>query len=346
MPDLTVSVVVPTRNRPESLRRLLRSLESQLRSPDEVIIVDASEPPLDPGKLRLEHPKLALKYLHTPPSVCSQRNAGIRLARSSHVLLCDDDMELPSNYTSELVRFVQSNPDAGCVTGFVSEPDEAGRFAARFSTPTARHLLFAFLFQLTVWGDAEGTEGSGFTRIGVAAVKRWYRRRGNTWSLAGWPLITQVRDSVVRTSIYGLGAALVRRDWLLLSPYEEDLGPHGIGDNYGVALGFPQERPIRVLPHLKVLHHRDPRNRLGAEEAFYLRVLALDRFMRRDARFSLINRAFLAWSLAGSAGIFLARGKTGLLMAALRALAVVLAGRNPLPSAPRTRFREAACGSP
>ncbi|GIW51531.1 MAG: hypothetical protein KatS3mg081_0886 [Gemmatimonadales bacterium] len=330
MAELTISVVIPTRDRPDSLGRLLRSLESQNRLPDEVIIVDAGHPPLGADRLRLEHPKLVLKYLHTAPSVCRQRNAGIRLAQGSHVLLCDDDLELPDNYISELARFAETNTGAGCVTGFVCEPDKAGQFSRSFAAPTARHLLFAFLFQLTVWGDVEGVGGSWITRMAITAVKRWYRRRGNTWSLAGWPLVTQVRDSVVRTGIYGLGAALARRDWLLLSPYDESLGPHGIGDNYGVALGFPQECPIHVLPHLKVLHHRDPRNRPGAEEVFYLRILALEHFMRRDRRFSLTNRVFLAWSLAGSAAIFLARRKTGLLLAAVRGLGAVLTGRNPL----------------
>lgn len=347
MADLTISVVIPTRNRPESLARLLHSLERQIRLPDEVIVVDASEPPLDGERLKLDYPKLALSYLHTAPSVCGQRNAGIALALSSHVLLCDDDIELPDNYLSELAKFVRANPDAGCVTGLVCEPDQAGRFSGRFSTPTARHLLLALLFQLSVWGDVEAAGKSPFVRTALAFAKRWYRRRGNTWSLAGWPLVTQVRDPVVRTSIYALGAALVRRDWLLSSPYDEGLGPHGIGDNYGVALGFPQQRPIRVLTGLKVLHHRDPRNRLAAEQVYYLRVLALERFMRRDRRFSLINRLLLAWSLLGSAAVFLARRKTRLFPAAVRALVVVLTGNNPLSRrASKSTRGDAPCGSP
>lgn len=347
MADLTISVVIPTRNRPESLGRLLHSLERQIRLPDEVIVVDASDPPLDGEQLKLDYPNLALSYLHTVPSVCHQRNAGIALALGSHVLLCDDDIELPDNYLSELANFTQANPDAGCVTGFVCERDQAGRFSGSFSTPTTRHLLFAFLFQLTVWGDVEATGGSPLLRMGAELAKRWYRLRGNTWSLAGWPLVTQVREAVVATSIYPLGAALVRRDWLLSSPYDEELGPHGIGDNYGVALGFPQQRPIRVLTSLKALHHRDPRNRPAPEQVFYLRVLALERFMRRDQRFSLINRVFLAWSLLGSAAVFLARRKTRLFIAAVRALVVVLTGDNPLfRRASKSTCAQAPCGSP
>lgn len=343
MGSASVAVVTPTRNRPESLSRLLRSLEGQYRLPDEVILVDASEPPLDPTILQREHPKLQLHYLPMQPSVCAQRNAGIRQARCSHILLCDDDMELPPNYVQDLLDFLESHPQAGCVTGVLLEPSGGEPVPSPFAPPSPTHVLYAFLFQLSLAGDLEAVGNSGWSSLALRLVRRWYRRRGNKCSLAGWPLLTQVRGPIVRTSVYGLGAALVRRDWLLSSPYDEALGPHGIGDNYGVALGFPQERPIWILPEIKVLHHRAPDNRLPVPRAYYFRVIALERFLRDDPRFSFLNRAFLAWSLIGSAALFLARRNLPLLLAALRALGVVVTGRNPLRDrSPRALLRGGA----
>jgi hypothetical protein len=43
----------------------------------------------------------------------------------------------------------------------------------------------------------------------------------------------------------------VRRQWLIRSPFDEVLDPHGIGDNYGVAFGFPSK--IHVLNSAWVL---------------------------------------------------------------------------------------------
>ena len=330
MPVLSVSAVIPTRNRPSSLRRALAALARQRRLPDEVIVSDASDVPADARDLAAAYPGTNLAYMRTAPSVCAQRNEAIRRARSTHVMLCDDDIEPPSDYLERLIAVVERHPETGAVTGVWSEPDEAGAFSEHFPVPSFRGLLGSFVAQRTVWGDVESASGSGVTRVPLALLKRWYRRRGNTWSLAGWPLVTQVQSPVMRTSIYTLGAALVRRDWLLASPYDERLSAYGIGDNYGVALGFPGDRAIAVLTDLPVLHHKEQRNRLDRVSAYYERVLALHYFMRRSARFSRVNETFLAWSLLINAVEFGIQGHRDLFRASLRALRTVATGRNPL----------------
>lgn len=327
---LIISVVIPTRNRPRSLERTLAALDRQDRQPDEVIIVDAGDQPLDEDALRAAHGTLPITCLRAPPGVCSQRNIGIRRAKGSHVLLCDDDIEPPTDYLTRLLRHLCAHPSTGAVTGMLCERDDSGAFSPGFPVPSLRHLLFAFVFQLTVWADVEAARGSWLTAPPLAALKRWYRLRGNTWSAAGWPLVTQVPNGTVRTAIYGLGAALVRRDWLLASPYDERLGTHGIGDNYGVALGFPGERSIAVLADLPVLHHRAPENRLDAADAEYRRLLALDYFMRTSRRFSFLNTACLAWSLLGKAAMSGLRRRRERLRRTLQALGIVVTGRNPL----------------
>lgn len=346
IPLRMISAVIPTRNRPASLRRTLQALARQQRAPDEVIVADASERPVPVDTLRTWYPRAGLTAFTAVPSVCAQRNAAIARARGSHVLLCDDDIEPPPEYLSTLATYLERDPSAGAVTGVVREPDAAGQFGPGFPVPAFRSLVAAFLFQRTVWGDLEAAGGTWLTALPLAALKRWYRHRGNTWSLAGWPLVTQVRGPVVRTAIYGLGAALIRRDWLIASPYDERLGPHGIGDNYGVALGFPGGRSVTVLTDLAILHHKAADNRLDATTAYYQRVLALHCFMRSDARFSGWNTAWLVWSLLGNAGLFAARGQTAFLAATLRALRVIVTGRNPLVTQRRASAPAAAGAAP
>lgn len=323
-------MVTPTRNRPQSLQRLLRALATQERLPDEVIVADASDNGLTSDQLRAAYPALNITCFHTPPSLSAQRNDAIARARGTHVLLCDDDIEPPPNYLRKLTAWVSAHPKTGAVTGMVCEPDKTGRFPTAFSVPSFRYLLISFLFQLTVWGDVNRVTGNRFAALPLWILKRWYRYRGNSFSLAGWPLVTQIQRPAIRTAIYGLGAALVRRDWLTASPYDEALGPHGIGDNYGVALGFPEPQGITVLTDLPVFHHKAPDNRPDPTVAYEQRVLALDYFMRTSARFSGVNRAFLLWSLAGNAAVFAMRGQTSLRRATFRALRAIVTGRNPL----------------
>jgi hypothetical protein len=131
-------------------------------------------------------------------------------------------------------------------------------------------------------------------------VKTFYRNRNNTFTLAGWPLVTQVNGDYFRTAIFGLGAALVRREWLVAFPFDEILDVHGIGDNYGVAVNFPGDLPIVVLRRVSAIHHRSDINRLPATTAYYRRILALHYFMSRSTRFTWFNRLMLLWSILGN----------------------------------------------
>jgi glycosyltransferase involved in cell wall biosynthesis len=330
----SISVVIPTRNRPASLARTLAALRAQTRPPQELIVVDASDAPPDPDVLRASVP-CPVVCLHTAAGVCAQRNLGIQRARGSHVLLCDDDIEPPAEYLHQLVAHLDAHPAAGAVTGLVCEPDHDGQFIGAAQAPSFRYLFFAFLFQHSVWADVE----SASAHWPVALLKRWYRSRGNTWSLAGWPLFTQLRAPVVHTATYGLGAALIRRDWLLASPYDERLGPHGIGDNYGVALGFPGSGGIDVLVDLPVRHHRVAENRLDPADVHFLRVLALDYFTRTSARFPRSTTRWLVWSLLGKAIVFLFGRQRDMMRSNAQALATVFRSRNALLAGQLARTR-------
>ena len=334
-PRLTVSVVIPTRNRPASLHRLLTALTAQVRRPEEVIIADASDTPLDGSALALAYPRLALSWFHMMPSLCAQRNHAISRAKGSHVLLCDDDIEPGPLYLQRLVAYLDAHPEAGCVSGLVCDPEDVAANAAAFPSPSFRHLLYVFVFQLGLGGDLAAVKApTVFTPV-LALLRHWYRRRGNTWSLAGWPLGTQVQRPVVHASVGLLGAALVRRTWLLQSPYDERLDaldPHAVGDNYGVALGFPGVETIAVLTDLPVGHHRAAENRPDRATVHYQSMLALHYFMRRSHRFSTANIGWLAWSLIGNTLRFLRRGETDLVWASTRALAAIVLRRNPLLS--------------
>ena len=160
---MTISVIIPTRNRAESLHRLLGALSQQDRRPEEVIVVDASDTPADGIALGASYPALRIATLRAAPSVCGQRNAGIRRASGSHVLLCDDDVEPPPGYISRLAAHLEGEPATGAVTGMVAEADSAGQPVPELRALSFRSLLFASVFQLPVWGDIEATRSTWFT---------------------------------------------------------------------------------------------------------------------------------------------------------------------------------------
>jgi ADP-heptose:LPS heptosyltransferase/glycosyltransferase involved in cell wall biosynthesis len=317
---MQISVVIPTRNRKARLLSLLADLAQSVHPVHEVIVVDASDEPLRPTEYAFA---LRIVYLRSQPSVCIQRNMGIRAASSPWIFLCDDDMEVPGDYLQKLAAHVQAHPESGAVSGLVLQ-QEAGEWKGSYPVTSGKELLLKYLFGLSIWGPIECRQNHWLIR----RIAQHYARKGNHLSKAGWPVLTDCSGAFFSVPVYGLGASLVRREWLLASPYDEVLDRHGIGDNYGVAMGFPG-KGIQVLNDACVYHHHEQGNRLRQGLSYYRRVLALDYFICVKPGLAHLRRRWLLWSLLGNALIFLAKKNWSLLHPALRAFGQVLSGNNP-----------------
>jgi hypothetical protein len=134
---------------------------------------------------------------------------------------------------------------------------------------------------------------------------------------------------------------VVKRDWLVASPFDETLDSFGIGDNYGVAINFPGGLPITVVRSVSAIHHCSEVNRLTATVAYFRRILALDYFMTRSSRFTVTNRVFLLWSLLGNLVPQIIGGDFRRAYATLRASVLIATGRNPylIGSRSQDKFR-------
>jgi len=112
-----IALIIPTRNRPELLRKLLNSIQLQQVKPDQVIVVDGSDQPLktliEPGLFY----ELTYQYVF-PPSLTKQRNEGIKLLHPDITLAgyLDDDIELKPGAIEEVLNFWEnSSKDIGGV---------------------------------------------------------------------------------------------------------------------------------------------------------------------------------------------------------------------------------------
>lgn len=102
-----VSVVIPTRNRPMTLRNALNSVLAQTLSDFEVIVVVDGEDGVETSSLIASFCDDRLRCIALPKSVggSEARNTGVRLARSRFVALLDDDDEwLPTKLEKQLVK--------------------------------------------------------------------------------------------------------------------------------------------------------------------------------------------------------------------------------------------------
>ncbi len=325
---MKITTVIPTRNRPMHINRVLQTLQLQTRQADEIIIVDSSDDKSYIDEVLKHFSHLPLKCIQSSASVCIQRNRGIAVAQGNWIFLCDDDIELNPDYLEKLELYTKSNIECGAVAGRLLQQED-NSWVDQYPVKGAKDLIWRFIFQLSVWGDLQTIKSSFPINIPLLYIKRFYSRRGNDLTLAGWPLITSWKKDSFQTTVYSLGANLIKRDWLLISPYDEVLDPSGIGDNYGVAIGFPQSLGIHVLDTTFAYHHRAHENRLDRTLAYYRRVLALHYFIKKNKRHGIFTTPLFIWSLTGNTLLYTFKRNKKLVRANLKIIGLILTSKNP-----------------
>jgi len=163
-----IAFVVATKDRPEELGRLWRSLLAQSRLPDEVIVVDASVRPSRIAVAAGGRP--VLRTIRTAfASATRQRNIGLDAAGPDMTLVgfLDDDAVLETDAVEEMLRFwAAAGPDvAGAAFNMANHPPLDWPSLKR--TPLAASLgLYS--------GRGGAVTASGFqTMIGPVTVTAW-----------------------------------------------------------------------------------------------------------------------------------------------------------------------------
>jgi len=164
--DISASVVVATRDRPDDLRECLRSLMAQVssRKPEIIVVDNHPESGLTPSVVA-EFPGLILVN-ESRKGVSYARNAGIAVSKGDIIITVDDDVTVPSDWLERLLaQFIR--PDVMVVTGNV--------LARELETPAQQ--LF----------ETYGALGRGFERLEVDG--NWFRSSGRralqTWRFGG-----------------------------------------------------------------------------------------------------------------------------------------------------------------
>jgi glycosyltransferase involved in cell wall biosynthesis len=147
----TVSVVVPTRDRPELLRRAVAAILGQTyKGPIECLVVfDQSDPDLDWPELPPGRTLIACRNDRTP-GLAGARNSGILAATGELVAFCDDDDEwLPEKLARQVARLLATPGSAVSTTGIlVRYQDRTTTRLAPTILVTHRQLLRSRLTEL------------------------------------------------------------------------------------------------------------------------------------------------------------------------------------------------------
>jgi len=323
---MQISVVIPTVDRKIRLLSLLVSLDRSTYPIYEVIIVDSGNDRLAPDEYSAIR-NFPIYYISSERSVCIQRNTGIKLAKSEWIFLCDDDIEIPADYLQKLSIHIDNHPGIGALSGLWLQKNGLS-WTAGYPETSAKQLLWKYIFRLGIWGPINCSANN----ILIRKIKQYYQHKGNHITKAGWPVITDLTGDHFFVPVYSLGGSLVKKEWLLNSPFDEVLDRHGIGENYGVIAGFPSAG-IHVLNSTCIYHQHETTNRLMQPLQYYRRVLTLDYFIQTKKTQKKIKRRLLLWSLIGNMLSFVFSGNRSMIRAGFKSIWDVLWNKNPYPKA-------------
>lgn len=117
MTEQSLTVVVPTRDRPELLDRCLGALHGELRPDDQVIVVDSAPAAVPAGPVAARWGAQCVSL--SVAGASRARNAGWRAATTGRVSFIDDDVLVTPGWRNSI-----ATPEAGFVLGSVAEHPE------------------------------------------------------------------------------------------------------------------------------------------------------------------------------------------------------------------------------
>ena len=116
-PDILTSLVICTRNRPESLKRCLNSLTELTRQPMEILVVDNA--PTSNEAYHVVSSMTGVRYILEPrPGLDIARNTGVFYSSGDIIAFIDDDVTVHTHWLESLHRAFLP-PDVMAVTGLV-----------------------------------------------------------------------------------------------------------------------------------------------------------------------------------------------------------------------------------
>ena len=120
------SVIIPSYERPASLRKLLELLSQQVFPDFEVVVVDQSSIPLELDGLRCS---FVLRYIHTTEKgPAKSRNLGIKHAMGHILAFTDDDCEPDSQWLAHAYKYFQNNDIVGLEGRVQSDTTDRERY--------------------------------------------------------------------------------------------------------------------------------------------------------------------------------------------------------------------------
>jgi len=114
----TLSVIIPTKGRPDDIMECVDSILRQDHLPQELVVIDQSTAPIAEKALKASLSSQSLSprliYLHAPEveGLPQARNLGVSRSKGEIIMFLDDDVVLENGYIAEILHAFSEVPEA------------------------------------------------------------------------------------------------------------------------------------------------------------------------------------------------------------------------------------------
>lgn len=262
--SVRLGFIVPTKDRPKELNRLLKSMYEQDFLPETIIIVDGSAEQVENGLIRDSRVQIIYTRVF-PPSLTAQRNRGIAAIPDglTHVGFLDDDIVLLPGCLKEIVSYLD-NPElnlGGASFNIVEDHNVSAIWLLRF---------------LGLFPKRPGTVSRG----GSVQANVNIHANMNSQFLCG-------------------GATVWRSEVLKTFKFDEFFKGYALWEDVDFSYRVSKKWPLMVIKNAKVLHlHIGAVNPAAAR--YYGDVEVVDRFYFCKKHAPATGKLAAAWATFGT----------------------------------------------
>lgn len=215
----SVSIVIPTRDRPQQLLVGIASIVAGERRPDEIVVADQSA-----GAAASIPETAGVDIVHlrlTSVGSSTARNAAILAARGDVLVFLDDDVRVAPDWLRRIVDALGAAPPRSVVTGAVLSDDVGGGHVPSLKSQTAPATFSGRLFSDPLFAGNMALRRAAFDEVGLfderlgagaAFPAAGDNDLGYRMLEAGYE-IAYVPDAVVYHGGARHGSGLARLDW-------------------------------------------------------------------------------------------------------------------------------------
>lgn len=276
-----ISIIIPTKDRPQDLVKCLESVLSQTLLPDEIVIVDASDTEkLDSSVIAELNKKIKTIYLHTAAGLTHQKNVGAKACSGDIIFVLDDDVILEKNFVKEIIKVFDNDSErkvAG-VCGRIDNPKVKSRHGWLVNSLLAIYSVLmrtiAVVFLLTKAGDG-------------------------TFQVSGFANHPCISSEAKRTEALSGGLTAWRKEILAEFKFDENLHGYCFMEDADFSYRVSRKYVNIYTPYAKVIHCRSPAAR---NKSYQIEKMLIENYcylFKKNLPQDLKHKLAFYWALIG-----------------------------------------------